>query len=964
GTCSSTKAVCQVNADCPTIPGTCNVTGASCKVQTDCAVVPGTCSISGASCTAANQCPNINMKCSIDNRSCGANSDCPVVGATCNISKSACVTNADCVTVTGTCSISGASCTSTAACTSLTTASASATCSDMTADGKMSLFADAAGQGVVCRRNNQGYSDISAGRYNYPDAVYNTPVTGGMSTPVVWVEDATPAGAITTGTAEGWTWVTTNPAPFSGAKAHQSAIVAGTHQHYFYGASTPLAINTGDYLFTYVYLDPANPPTEIMLQWYDQFGSWEHRAYWGANSIAFGTDNTNSRRYMGPLPALGQWVRLSLPASMVGLEGYTINGMAYTLYNGRATWDYAGKAASAAQTGTSTMEACVPTPRFASIPRHYWKTSVEWCDKSIATAGDKWAGYGTGTNGSCQSFNDATHIYPRFYKFGADPGTDNYSTPAFERVDLDIAKRGLKTFTHTWKDSTSTVQTITRTFDQEMTNYANWFAYYRTRIPAVNTVTSLVFNLLDDTYRVGFHTLSNNPTTSFVNIADFTPAQKTAWWKQLYAISIKLNQETPNLDAIMRIGEYYKNGTSGALAGSTDPIVLSCQKNWHMLFTDGFTNQPKVPGTTVGNTDRTIPALPEAVLGLTPGQPWPPFYRENPNATSNSASDYTTFYWFTDMRTTGAVATDNVPTSDLDPASWQHQNFAALSLGTQGKLPAGNQSVTEDQLKTGALQWPQPYPTVNQPDQSGVDDLWHAATNGRGRFVNADSADELKLGMGQILADITNQAGSRSGVGFQSVNLSATNKYIYRVRFEPGWGGSLTKVEIDPKTGNEVQEIWRAADQLTNQVLVQPGIVDTPWYTQRMIATTDETGKHVPFLWNNLTPGQQTSLSSTPTVSKAILEFLRGNRTNEGAKLGNFRVRPSPLGDIVDSQAVYVGGPRAPYIDTNDPGYSTFKAQYASRPARVYAGANDGMLHAFDDATGNESWAYVPLGAY
>ncbi|HZQ61836.1 MAG TPA: PilC/PilY family type IV pilus protein, partial [Casimicrobiaceae bacterium] len=170
--------------------------------------------------------------------------------------------------------------------------------------------------------------------------------------------------------------------------------------------------------------------------------------------------------------------------------------------------------------------------------------------------------------------------------------------------------------------------------------------------------------------------------------------------------------------------------------------------------------------------------------------------------------------------------------------------------------------------------------------------------------------------------------------------------------------------EIDPKTGNEVQEIWRAADQLTNQVLVQPGIVDTPWYTQRMIATTDETGKHVPFLWNNLTPGQQTSLSSTPTVSKAILEFLRGNRTNEGAKLGNFRVRPSPLGDIVDSQAVYVGGPRAPYIDTNDPGYSTFKAQYASRPARVYAGANDGMLHAFDDATGNESWAYVPLGAY
>src|SRR5581483_9823792 len=276
--------------------------------------------------------------------------------------------------------------------------------------------------------------------------------------------------------------------------------------------------------------------------------------------------------------------------------------------------------------------------------------------------------------------------------------------------------------------------------------------------------------------------------------------------------------ETPNLDAIMRIGEYYKNGTSGALAGSTDPIVLSCQKNWHMLFTDGFTNQPRVPTTTVGNTDQTVPTLPQNVLGLTPGQPWPPLYRENTNGAANSVSDYATYYWSIDLRGSGAAATDNVPTSDLDPASWQHQNFAAMSLGTEGKLPAGNQSVTEDQIKAGAVTWPQVYPNVYRPDESGVDDLWHAAINGRGRFVNAQTTDELKLGMGQILADITNQAGSRAGVGFQSVNLSATNKYIYRVRFEPGWGGSLTKVLFEPKTGYEVQEIWRAADQLTNQV--------------------------------------------------------------------------------------------------------------------------------------------------
>ncbi len=83
-----------------------------------------------------------------------------------------------------------------------------------------------------------------------------------------------------------------------------------------------------------------------MLQWND--GTWEHRAYWGANLITWGTDGTVSRHYMGPLPATGQWVQLAVPASQVGLEGSTLNGMAYTLYNGRATWDYAGKTAGVA----------------------------------------------------------------------------------------------------------------------------------------------------------------------------------------------------------------------------------------------------------------------------------------------------------------------------------------------------------------------------------------------------------------------------------------------------------------------------------------------------------------------------------------------------------------------------------------------------------------------------------------
>ena len=45
------------------------------------------------------------------------------------------------------------------------------------------------------------------------------------------------------------------------------------------------------------------------------------------------------------------------------------------------------------------------------------------------------------------------------------------------------------------------------------------------------------------------------------------------------------------------------------------------------------------------------------------------------------------------------------------------------------------------------------------------------------------------------------------------------------------------------------------------------------------------------------------------------------------------------------------------YLDT---GYAAYAAGTATRKAMLYAAANDGMLHAFDAATGSELWAFVP----
>ena len=160
----------------------------------------------------------------------------------------------------------------------------------------------------------------------------------------VWIEDALPAGA-TIGPLDpqtyDWTWSTTQHA--SGSKAHTDGVRSGMHQHYFIGATTVLTPATGDVLVTYVLIDPCNPVREIFFQWNDG-SSWEHRAYWGEDLfLGGGTEGTVSRYRMGPLPPAGQWVRLEVPATVVGLAGVAIKGMAFDLWDGQAWFDGTGK---------------------------------------------------------------------------------------------------------------------------------------------------------------------------------------------------------------------------------------------------------------------------------------------------------------------------------------------------------------------------------------------------------------------------------------------------------------------------------------------------------------------------------------------------------------------------------------------------------------------------------------------
>ncbi len=169
----------------------------------------------------------------------------------------------------------------------------------------------------------------------------------------LWLDDELPPGALAHTQAGGdWLWVGTAPAPFSGLRAHQTGPATGTaFNHLEVAAGAPLAVEAGDTLFVHVWLDPARPPRELMLAFTSVEGS-VHAAHWGANLIARGPggpgEARTTRLRLGGLPRPGEWTLLEIPASALGLEGRHIRGLRFASHEGRAVWDYAGRAAATA----------------------------------------------------------------------------------------------------------------------------------------------------------------------------------------------------------------------------------------------------------------------------------------------------------------------------------------------------------------------------------------------------------------------------------------------------------------------------------------------------------------------------------------------------------------------------------------------------------------------------------------
>ena len=223
------------------------------------------------------------------------------------------------------------------------------------------------------------------------------------------------------------------------------------------------------------------------------------------------------------------------------------------------------------------------------------------------------------------------------------------------------------------------------TYDEEMTNFANWYAYYRTRMQMMKTSVGQAFLPLNTDYRLGFTTINNTNFSGTSGVALAGPrrtraTQKQNWYSKLYAQSP--NGSTPLRRALDRMGQLYE----GTLSGAPNPIEYSCQQNFTILTTDGYwnggTNSAIGDQDNVESTARFCSRDNGCYDGNLGG------------GAAQSLADVALYYYYRDLRTSNCnsgvsgadVSTDNVPTSTKDPNPAQHMTTFTIGLGVDGVM--------------------------------------------------------------------------------------------------------------------------------------------------------------------------------------------------------------------------------------------------------------------------------------
>jgi len=453
-----------------------------------------------------------------------------------------------------------------------------------------------------------------------------------------------------------------------------------------------------------------------------------------------------------------------------------------------------------------------------------------------------------------------------------------------------------------------------RTYDEERRNFANWFSYHRRRMfSAIHAMSKMISSMRG--VRIGFYFINytngcgTHTPQEVVNVKTHDEDYTAALLDKLWNLG-SCDSATPLRNGLDWAGKYFDASDGDSPYDSLEEGG-ACQNAFAIVVTDGYWNDRILSNGDIGDEDG--------------------------DGYSQTLADVAMSYYRRDL---APALPNQLPTSRRDPAAHQHMVTFSVSFGVGGTLnpdhyeektvlrETGEEMVLVHKETGQEIAWPDPH---TAGDKAKIDDVWHAAFNGRGKFLSAESPSELSRSLLEIMMEIELRVASGAAVSVNGDELYGKlgdGIVMYQTSYSTdGWIGDVKAYSVNGATGEVVTTsyLWSAAGKLR-----------TRSWDSRLIATHDGTGG-VPFQIgpSGISQAQQSLLDADEAEAGALLRYLRGDSSNEEQKNGSYRNRFGNLGDIVNSSPYY-------------------------RDGVVYAGANDGMLHAFDGNSGTELFAYVP----
>jgi len=573
-------------------------------------------------------------------------------------------------------------------------------------------------------------------------------------------------------------------------------------------------------------------------------------------------------------------------------------------------------------------------------------------------------------------------------------------------------------------------------------DFADWFSFYRRRILTAKAAVGLTVADMKEV-ELGIHTINRTYSKPLVLMSTADGTKKVTYLTTIY--NIRPDGSTPLRRGLYEVGKYFEEGATsdytylktatGLCTGDTsvfwdansdvdantcDDSGGECQRAYVIAMTDGYYNESF---SSVGDVDTASPTV---------------VFRDSIGKT---LADVAMNFYDTDL---DSVLGNNVAAKGFDDNARQHLVTYTVAFGVSGYykpelfpdcLPScdtpgesgcpslsslsklaysdytGGVGAVDGKFAGKCPTWWGDDPNTSGESPKRIDDLYHAAVNSRGEFLNAADPAELVAAMQTIKDLIADQTGTASSLAINANKIEEDTLLFQTTYDSSDWNGDTQAKCLDntgvvaacsrvscESTCNTTYETCDAACASSDATC------KTACKTSLKTCTASCTGQtcdeaHATCSTACSTASCKTACNATrdacllsPPEIKWSAAKIISPRTADSRQIITFNkvaadgvpFRWDDLTTDMKSQLLgksqildYLRGDSTYERKNDTAGLFNFRNRssklgdfinaepyhYANTTLGidwVFVGGNDGMLHVFDSNTGEEVFAYVP----